>query len=92
MRGVLKGLDALATNQLFRTAAQSQMAKLKKAIDRLSNVESPVPDSEFESRASSQIIESGGTGYQSNIDGQGHTINSGSGHQSNAHTINIGTK
>ncbi|KAH7108965.1 hypothetical protein EDB81DRAFT_769315 [Dactylonectria macrodidyma] len=93
MRGILKGLDALATNQLFKTATQSQMAQLKEAIDQLSNVESSVPDSDFESGTNSQHIASGGTGYQSNITGQDHKIASGSGHlnivSGSGHTMNF---
>ncbi|KAH7109488.1 hypothetical protein B0J13DRAFT_663639 [Dactylonectria estremocensis] len=88
MRGILKGLDALATNQLFKTATQSQMAQLKEAIDQLSNVESSVPDSDFESSGTNftQNIASGGTGHQSNITGQDHKIVSGSRKLYNAHT------
>ncbi|RYP66586.1 hypothetical protein DL769_005993 [Monosporascus sp. CRB-8-3] len=90
MQGILRDLDALATNQLFRTATQSQMAQLKEAINQLSNVESSVPDSDFESPGTnSQHIASGGTGYQSNITGQDHKIVSGSGKLYNAQTMNF---
>ncbi|KAG7404322.1 Ankyrin repeat domain-containing protein 50 [Fusarium oxysporum f. sp. rapae] len=89
MRGILKDLDALATNQLFRTATQSQMAQLQEAIDQLSNVESSVPDLGFESGVNSQYIASGGTGNQSNITGQDHKIVSGSGKLYNAQTMNF---
>ncbi|RKK27470.1 hypothetical protein BFJ67_g16105 [Fusarium oxysporum f. sp. cepae] len=92
MRGILKDLDALATNQLFKAATQSQMAQLNEAIDRLSNVESSVPDSDFESAPNSQYIASGGKGYQSNITGQDHKIVSGSGKLYNAHTMNFGAE
>ncbi|RYP02732.1 hypothetical protein DL764_005662 [Monosporascus ibericus] len=90
MQGILRGLDALATNQLFRTATQSQMAELKEAINQLSNVESSVPDSDFDSPGTnSQHIASGGTGYQSNITGQDHKVNSGSGKLYNAQTMHF---
>ncbi|RYP17884.1 hypothetical protein DL765_004282 [Monosporascus sp. GIB2] len=90
MQGILRDLDALATNQLFRTATQNQMAELKEAINQLSNVESSVPDSDFDSPGTnSQHIASGGTGYQSNITGQDHKINSGSGKLYNAQTMNF---
>ncbi|KAH7113408.1 WD domain-containing protein [Dactylonectria macrodidyma] len=93
MQGILGGLDALAANQLFRTATQSQMAELKEAIDQLSKVESSVPDSDFEgSMTNSQNIASGGTGYLSVITGQGHNINPGSGEQYIAQTMTFGTK
>ncbi|RSL82714.1 hypothetical protein CEP52_016898 [Fusarium oligoseptatum] len=95
MRGILRDLDSLATNQLFKTATQSQTAQLKEAIDQLSNVESLVSDSEFDSPwTNSQHIASGGTGYQSNITGQDHKIVSGSGQQyivsGSGHTMNFG--
>ncbi|KAL6918445.1 hypothetical protein FSST1_009940 [Fusarium sambucinum] len=93
MQDILKGLDALATNHLFRTAPQSQIAQLKDAIDHLSNIESSVPDSDFESGTNYQTIASGGTGYQSNTTGHDHKINSGSGEQYNmsgrGHTMNF---
>ncbi|KAH7141570.1 hypothetical protein B0J13DRAFT_557045 [Dactylonectria estremocensis] len=87
MQGILRGLDALATNQLFKTATQSQMAQLKEAIDQLSNVESSVPDSDFESSGThiTQNVAQGGTakqvfstgGHMENI--FGHQFNSGGG-------------
>ncbi|KAH7124516.1 WD domain-containing protein [Dactylonectria macrodidyma] len=91
MQGILRGLDALATNQLFKTATQSQMAQLKGAIDQLSNVKSSVADSDFEGSVT-QNIATGGTGYQSVISGQDHKINSGGGKQFNAHTMTFGTE
>lgn len=94
MQGILKDLDALATNQLFKTATQSQVAQLKEAIDQLSNVESSVPDSDFEGSVTNttQHIASGGTGYQSVNSGQDQKINSGSGKQFNAHSMTFGTE
>ncbi|KAG7402611.1 Ankyrin repeat domain-containing protein 50 [Fusarium oxysporum f. sp. rapae] len=89
MRGILKDLDALGTNQLFKTATQSQMAQLKEAIDQLSNVESSVPDTDFESGTNSQYIASGGTGYQSNITGHDHNIVSGGGKLYSAQTMSF---
>ncbi|KAH7136903.1 putative ankyrin repeat-containing protein [Dactylonectria estremocensis] len=88
MRDMLKGLQELATNQLFRTATQSQVALLKDSIDQLSNLESSVPDSDFE-HSMVQNIASGGTGFQTSISGQEHNINSGSGKQFNAQTMNF---
>lgn len=93
MQGILRGLDALATNRLFRTATQSQMAQLKEAIDQLSNVKSSVPDSDFDgSGTNTQNIASGGTGNMSVITGQGHIINPGSGKLFHAHTMTFGTE
>lgn len=97
MQGILTDLNVLATNQLFRAATQSQMIELKGAIEQLSNVESSVPDSDFESSGTNYLnVASGGTGYQSNITGQDHKINSGSGEQYNVsgtgHTMNFGKK
>jgi len=92
MHGILKGLDALATNQLFRTATESQIAKLEEAIGEMSKRESSVPDSDLENGMNSQYISSGGTGYQSNISGEDHKIVSGSGRQYNAGTMHFGTE
>ncbi|KAI8625984.1 putative ankyrin repeat-containing protein [Xylariaceae sp. FL1651] len=90
MQGIQRGLNALATNRLFRVATQSQMAELKEAVNHLSNVESSVPDSDFNSLGTnSQHIAPGGTGYQSNITGQDHKINIGSGKLYNAQTMNF---
>ncbi|KAF4335794.1 ankyrin repeat [Fusarium beomiforme] len=88
MRGILKDLDALATNQLFKTATQSQMVQLKEAVDRLSNVESSVTDSELEDPGSNIMHNyDNATGHMSIISGQGHNINPGSGKFFNAHTM-----
>ncbi|KAH7124971.1 hypothetical protein B0J13DRAFT_531240 [Dactylonectria estremocensis] len=86
MQGILRGLDALATNQLFKTATQSQMAQLKGAIVQLSNVESSILDSDFEGSVT-QNIASEGTAHQPVVSGQDRNINSGSGKQCNAHTM-----
>ncbi|KAH7118110.1 hypothetical protein B0J13DRAFT_570440 [Dactylonectria estremocensis] len=70
MQGILRGLDALATNRLFKTATQSQMAQLKEAIDQLSNVESSVPDTDFDSSVTQNIASLGNRPpvFQSNED------------------------
>lgn len=66
MQGILKALQDLAVNQSFRTATQSQMAALKEAVDKLSNVESSVPDSDFVSPLThnTQHVSAGGVGNQ----------------------------
>ncbi|KAG5788226.1 hypothetical protein H9Q69_012707 [Fusarium xylarioides] len=93
MRGILKDLGALATNQLFKTATQSQMAQLKEAIDQLSNVESSVTDSELEGPGSNIMHNyDSATGHMSIISGQGHNINPGSGKSFNAHSMTFGTE
>jgi N-terminal domain on NACHT_NTPase and P-loop NTPases len=73
MQGILKGLKAVAINQLFRTATQSQVAKLEEAIDKLSRVESSVPDSDFDSFGThiNQNVAEGGTGNQAVNTGDG---------------------
>ncbi|CRG90005.1 Ankyrin repeat, PH and SEC7 domain containing protein secG [Talaromyces islandicus] len=93
MQGILKSLDALATNQLFRMASQGQITKLNKAMDQLSKVKSSVPDSDFESLETNftQHNASGATGYQTVNSGSGQIINSGSGKLFNAHTMNFGS-
>lgn len=93
MEGILKDLGAFATNSLIQTATESQMAQLKKEIEQLSKVESSVPDSDTDGPMNnSQNIDSGGTGYMSVINGQGHHINPGSGQQYIAQTISFGMK
>lgn len=93
MQGILRGLDALATNQLFKTTTQRQMALLKEAIEQLSTLQTSVPDSDLASTGTSltQSIATGGTGYQSHNSGQGQQIVSGSGKMFNAHTMSFGT-
>ncbi|KAL4888724.1 hypothetical protein BDV59DRAFT_135354 [Aspergillus ambiguus] len=94
MQGILKALDALATNQLFRAATQGQITLLEEAINQLANVDSSVPDSDLEGygRNVVQHNASGATGYISTISGSDHKINSGSGKLYNAHTMNFGTE
>lgn len=94
MQDILKGLEALTMNQMFRTASQSQVDQLKEAIDKLFKVESSVPDSDFEGARTdfTQNNASGATGYQTLNSGCGQIINSGSGKFFNAHTMNIGTE
>ncbi|KAK2595214.1 hypothetical protein QQS21_007067 [Conoideocrella luteorostrata] len=89
MQGILRGLDALATNQLFRLAAQSHMAQLKEAINRLSTMEPSIPDSDFDSSSTifNQSIHSNGAGYQIHNSGHDHKTNIGSGKQYNAHSM-----
>lgn len=94
MQGILRGLKALAINQLFRTATQSQIVQLEQAIDRLSSVESSVPDSDFESYVTNitQNIAEGGTGNQPINRGHAQHNNFGTGKQFNAEVINFGTE
>ncbi|KAJ4250968.1 hypothetical protein NW762_011618 [Fusarium torreyae] len=88
MGDILKDLNALSTNRLFATVTQSQMAQLRDAINELSHVGSSVSDSEFESPASNTLINNdNATGYMTNISGQDHKINPGSGDFYNAHNI-----
>ncbi|KAK2590898.1 hypothetical protein QQS21_011410 [Conoideocrella luteorostrata] len=89
MKDILSDLNALATNQLFRTTTTNLTARLNEAIHKLSEVVSSVPDSDFEgSKSFNQTIASSGTGYlaetqfnnpgsgqQYNVSGSGHTMN-----------------
>lgn len=64
MKDMLRDLDSLVTNQLFRAAPQSLLTRLKEAIDQLAAVVSSVPDSDLDSsRSFNQTIRAGGTGY-----------------------------
>lgn len=93
MSHILSHIKTLATNQLFKTAMQSQMARLEEAIGQLSNVVSSVPDSDFDDGVKSftQNI-SGGTGYQAETQYNNH----GSGQQNNfsggVGTVNLGAQ
>jgi len=73
MQGILRDLNALATNQLFKTATQSPVVRLEEAIQQLLGVESSVSDSEFGGSVtnSTENIATGGVGYQSVNSGQG---------------------
>ena len=67
MQDILKGLKALAINQLFKLVTQDQIARLEKAIQELSEVEPSVPDSDFETAGTmnvNQNIAAGGKGNQ----------------------------
>ena len=94
MQGILRDLNALATNQLFKTATQSPVVRLEEAIQQLLGVESSVSDSEFGGSVtnSTENIATGGVGYQSVNSGQGQKINSGGGEMYLVQTMNFGTK
>lgn len=93
MQDILRGLDALAMNRIFRMASQNHIAQLEKAIDQLLEVESSVPDSHFEGPETNgtQHNASGATGYQNFNSGPGQFINS-SGKLYQAQTMNFGAE
>ena len=67
MQDILNCLKKLAINQLFKTATQSQIARLEEAIRGLSRVEPSVPDSDFDVSGAlnvTQNVSQGGTGNQ----------------------------
>ncbi|KAL2686827.1 hypothetical protein Neosp_004369 [[Neocosmospora] mangrovei] len=73
MQDLMRGLESLAVNRLFKTATQSQLTRLEEAIAELSQAESSVPDSMFEgSRAPKTVqhIAQGGHGNQAVNQGQ----------------------
>jgi hypothetical protein len=78
MQDILKGLKELAINQLFKTATQSQIARLEETIQGLSKVEPSVPDSDFENSGTlnvTQNVAQGGTGNQAvNREGQQENV------------------
>ncbi|RSL59898.1 hypothetical protein CEP54_007009 [Fusarium duplospermum] len=74
MKDLMKGLENLAVNQLFKTATQSQLSRLEDSINEMSQVEPSVPDSEFDytrTFGTVQHIAQGGHGYQAVNHGQG---------------------
>jgi hypothetical protein len=94
MQGVLRDLNVLGINQLFKTATQSQVVRLEEAVQQLSSVESSVPDSEFGgSITNTQNIGSGGTGHQVvNNGGEKSKFHYASGHMYVADTMKFGTE
>ncbi|KAE9379661.1 hypothetical protein N431DRAFT_160884 [Stipitochalara longipes BDJ] len=68
MQGILNGLRGLAVNQLFKLATKAQMGKLEEAIQKLSEVEPSIPDSDFEPNSTSftQNVSEGGKGNMFN--------------------------
>lgn len=94
MQDILRDLNTLAINQVFMPATPSMETELHEAINQLSRVVSSVPDSEFNAPGinAAQNNASGATGHQTVISGQGHQINSGSGRQYNAQTMNFGAE
>lgn len=93
MNGILADLNALVTNQLFRGDATTKRVavQLEEAIEQLSDLASSVSDEELDSpQGFCQVIESGGTGHQTQYNNYGsgtnYNISGGS------HTIHFGTK
>lgn len=96
MQSVLKGLDKLATHQVFAAASGLHVEELKKEIEKLGGLESSVPDSEFGDTNvhMEQTVAQGGSANMFNISGEGHNINAGPSpmYNSNGGVMNIGTK
>jgi len=94
MKDILKGLKDLAINQLFKTATQSQMARLEKAIQELSEVEPSVSDSDFEDSGAlnvTQNVAQGGTGNQAVNRGEKQENVFGNQFQSQGGAMSFGT-
>jgi hypothetical protein len=93
MLGLLKDLDALFTKGLPK--AENYTEELTNAIERMTNVESSVPDADFETTGArfTQNVHSGGVGNQAYYGGRGHHVVAGSGAINNYHaqTISFGT-
>lgn len=67
MQDILKGLKMLSLNQLFKTATQSQIARLEEAIHGLYKVQPSLPDSDFDDSGMlnvTQNVAHEGTGNQ----------------------------
>ncbi|KAK1252145.1 hypothetical protein MKX08_003332 [Trichoderma sp. CBMAI-0020] len=93
MLGVLKDLNALYTNELLKPKDHDKIGQLEGAINRLSNVESSVPDADFETTGArfTQNVHNGGVGNQAYYGGRGHHVVAGSGaiNNYNAQTISF---
>lgn len=85
MRDILKDVDLLSQHRLFQTATFTQVAGIQDAIERLSQIEPSISDSELEVPTQSNIqnIATGGRGMQNNNYGDNQQANFGSGHQFN---------
>lgn len=85
MQDILKDLRMLAINQLFKTATQSQVAKLESAVQDLSNVDPSLPDADFETSVSNvtQHVAQGATGNQPVNVGPGTQTNRFGGYEFN---------
>jgi hypothetical protein len=94
MKDILEGLKKLAINQLFKTATQSQMAGLEKAIQALSEVEPSMPDSDFEGSGPLSVTQNVGeraTGNQAINRGGNHENVFGNKFQSQGGAMSFGT-
>lgn len=96
MLGVLKDLNALFANELLKSENYPRVGELEDAIDRLSNVQSSVPDADLETTGArfTQNVHNGGVGNQAYYGGRGHHVIAGSGAINNYHaqTISFGTR
>ena len=88
MKEILADLANLGQYQVFGVATESQVLQLQKDIKELSTVESSMPDSDLVTPT--QSIASGGTGHQYNNYGGNQQLNTGTGRQYNAQTMNFG--
>ncbi|KAL7917764.1 nucleoside phosphorylase domain-containing protein [Trichoderma austrokoningii] len=105
MLGLLTDLSALFTKELLEGENYDKVGVLKDAIDRMSNVESSIPDVDFKTANMessvpdadfkttgarfNQNIHSGGIGNQAYYGGREHHIFSGSGAINNYHAQTI---
>ncbi|KAK4073270.1 hypothetical protein Purlil1_13125 [Purpureocillium lilacinum] len=83
MSDVLKGVEKLVWNELFRQATQKDVDDIKRAIKELSEVEPSLDDSELANAGviqASQEIRDGAKGQQNNVQGGTNTFHSGEGH------------
>ncbi|KAH8661760.1 ankyrin repeat protein [Ilyonectria robusta] len=80
MEDILKGVEKLAWNEVFKLAMQEDLEGIKKAIEELSKVERSLEDSEIDTQGAihaSQTVAEGATAQMYNTQGGSHTFNSG---------------
>lgn len=94
MNDILKGVEKLAWNEVFRLAMQEDLEGIQKAIEELSKVQPSLDDSEFDTIGTihaGQTVAQGATAQQNNSQGHDNTFNSGKYVTSGSgHTFNFG--
>ncbi|KAK6355214.1 hypothetical protein TWF696_004331 [Orbilia brochopaga] len=79
MGEILKGIQLLALNQIFKLTMEERLTKIRDGIDEIANVEPSLPDSYFDSVGTihaEQTVKSGAHGQQNNVQGGKNTFNS----------------
>ncbi|KAK7416538.1 hypothetical protein QQX98_005142 [Neonectria punicea] len=91
MTNILKGVEKLAWNEVFKLATQEDLESVKQVIEELSKVEPSLDDSDFDTTGAihaNQTVAEGANAQQNNTQGGSHTFNLGpSGNSGNSGTL-----